>query len=146
MSAEDYAAFMAAHLAPYAADRMQADHFTRQEADAFVRKQNAELLPQGRATPDHHFFNIVAGAQTVGSLWLRHADGHREAFVYDILIEPPYRRRGHATAALGAAQHLLRDRGCQVLGLNVFAHNPHAHALYAKLGFAVTSSHMNKVL
>ena len=57
MNADDYAAFMAAHHGPYAADRMQADHFTQEEADAFVRKQNADVLPQGLTTPDHHFYN-----------------------------------------------------------------------------------------
>lgn len=143
MSEAAYAAFMQAHFAPYAADRMQADFLTREQADAFVRRQTADTLPQGRATPGHHFYDIIAEGRAVGSLWLRHAPGEREAFVFDLLIQPQFRRRGHAGAALREAQRLLRDAGCEVLGLNVFAHNPNAQALYAKLGFKVASSYMN---
>jgi len=147
MSEADYAAFIDAHPAPYAADRMRADHITQAEAEAFVRKQTAETLPQGLATPGHQFHNILADdGRQVGSLWLHHAPDQREAFVYDILIDPQFRRQGHAGAALREAQQRLKEAGCAVLGLNVFAHNPNARALYAKLGFAVTSSYMNKVL
>lgn len=146
MTPPEFAAFMDAHFAPYAADRMQADHLTRAQADDFVRKQSAETLPQGMATPGHRFYCLLAGGAKVGSLWLHFAAGSREAFVYDIVIEPPYRRSGHASAALQEAQRLLRREGCSVLGLNVFAHNPDAQALYAKLGFTVRSSYMNKRL
>ena len=146
MSAADYAAFSAAHLGPYAADRMQADHFTQEQADEFVRAQTAQTLPQGQETPGHRFFNIVADDVCVGSLWIFHATGARDGFVYDIVVEPQHRRRGHAGAALELAAQLLREEGCEVLGLNVFAHNPGARALYEKLGFAVKSSYMNKPL
>ena len=146
MSEADYAAFMAAHFAPYAADRMQADHITQDEADAFVQAQHAQTLPQGLHTPGHRFYNIRADGQTVGSLWINHEPQKSAAFVYDIVIAPQFRRRGHASAALREAQRLLKAEGCRVLGLNVFAHNPNAQARYAKLGFAVTSSYMNKLL
>jgi len=134
---------MQAHLAPYAADRMQADFLAQDQADAFVRRQTADTLPQGQATPGHHFYDIIAEAGAVGSLWLRHMPGEREAFVFDLLVHPQFRRRGYAGAALREAQVLLRQAGCEVLGLNVFAHNPGAQALYAKLGFKVASSYMN---
>ena len=62
------------------------------------------------------------------------------------MIAPQHRRQGHAAGALRQAQQLLKERGCLVLGLNVYAHNPDARALYVKLGFAATSSYMNKVL
>jgi ribosomal protein S18 acetylase RimI-like enzyme len=143
MSEAAYGAFMQAHFKPYAADRMQADFLTQEQADAFVRRQTADTLPQGRATPGHHFYDIIAEEGRAGSLWLRHAPGEREAFVFDIVIEPRLRRRGYAGAALREAQRQLREAGCEVLGLNVFAHNPGAQALYAKLGFKVASSYMN---
>jgi ribosomal protein S18 acetylase RimI-like enzyme len=143
MSQASHEAFMQAHLAPYAADRVQADFLTPAQADAFVRKQTGDTLPQGLATPGHHFYDIMAEGRAVGSLWLRHLPGEREALVFDLLVHPPFRRRGFAGAALREAQVLLRQAGCEVLGLNVFAHNPGAQALYARLGFKVASSYMN---
>ncbi|MDB5806735.1 MAG: hypothetical protein JWN73_4057 [Betaproteobacteria bacterium] len=94
MSAADYAAFAEQHFAPYAAGRVLADHISQTEAEAFVRKQTAATLPQGQATAGHRFYNIVDAADTqVGSLWVRHAVGEREAFVFDLVVDPPFRRR-----------------------------------------------------
>jgi ribosomal protein S18 acetylase RimI-like enzyme len=60
------------------------------------------------------------------------------AFVYNIEVRPDYRRRGHGAGIMNAAALHCRELGCSVLGLNVFAHNPGARALYDRLGYEVT--------
>jgi hypothetical protein len=42
-------------------------------------------------------------------------------------------------AMMNAGAHWVRQRGHPALGLNVFAHNPGARALYDKLGYRVTA-------
>jgi ribosomal protein S18 acetylase RimI-like enzyme len=113
-----------------------------------VRAQHAALLPDGPRTPGHRFFRIVStgSGETVGHVWLHVDAGAAKAFVYDITIEPAHRRRRFATGALTWVESIARDAGCATLGLNVFADNPGAMALYHILGFQTVSSHLNKVI
>lgn len=139
-------AFLEACLAPYIADRAEADFVSLAEAEQFARGQHARILPQGRLTVGHRFLRIMAGAEPVGGIWIYTDPQRREAFLYNIMIEPDRRRQGFATAALTAAEELLRSEGCRVLGLNVFATNAAALALYHRLGFRTASSYLNKQL
>jgi ribosomal protein S18 acetylase RimI-like enzyme len=47
---------------------------------------------------------------------------------------------------LQAIEPRVRELGVTGIGLHVFAHNPGAQALYAKLGYNVTSINMRKNL
>jgi len=49
-------------------------------------------------------------------------------------------------AGNATAESIARDAGCATLGLNVFADNPGAMALYHILGFQTVSRHLNKVI
>lgn len=147
MDAGDFAAFVERLIPPYAAERAAADHISLEAATAFARKQTAEILGAGHLTPGHLLFNIENGEQErVGDLWVKFDADAQEAFVYEINIYPAFRRQGLASAALNTVQALLKEQGCRVLGLNVFAPNHGAQALYARLGFAAQSSYMNKLL
>jgi GNAT superfamily N-acetyltransferase len=75
----------------------------------------------------------------VGTLWI--STEHPMAFVYDIAVEESQRRRGYGEAIMNAGARWCRDRGHPALGLNVFAHNPGARALYDKLGYQVTADY-----
>lgn len=135
-------------LPAYAADRATADRTSLDEATEFAKRQYADLLPQGVNTPGHFFAWVLAGGVEgpVGFVWYFTSPERREAFIYDLWIGPEHRRRGYATAALAAVADDARRRGCERLGLNVFATNPGAAALYRKCGFEVVASHMNRPL
>ena len=141
-------AYLAAIAGPYAAARAAADHVSRDAAERLVRAQHAALLPDGPRTPGHRFFRIVAAAsqQTVGHVWFHVDAGAAQAFVYDITIDPAHRRRRYATSALTWVESIARAAGCATLGLNVFADNPGAMALYHILGFQTVARHLNKVI
>ena len=132
----------------YAADRANADHISLEEAAEFAEKQLTQILPRGAETPGHHFAWIVAvePSERVGFVWY-FADGQRgEAFIYDLWIDEDRRRRGYASAALSAIDDEVRQLGCERIGLNVFATNPGAAALYRKCGFQAVTQYMNKRL
>jgi GNAT superfamily N-acetyltransferase len=100
----------------------------------------AELLPSGLESPGMGFHVGDVDGQPVGDLWL--STGETMAFVYNIEVRPEQRRRGYGAAIMKAAAIRCRDLGHPVLGLNVFAHNPNARALYDKLGYEITHDYL----
>jgi GNAT superfamily N-acetyltransferase len=99
-----------------------------------------ELLPTGIESPGMEFHTAHVGDDAVGDLWL--SVGETMAFVYNIVVRPEHRRRGYGRGIMNAAAVRCRDLGHPVLGLNVFAHNPNARALYDKLGYEVTHDYL----
>jgi ribosomal protein S18 acetylase RimI-like enzyme len=107
-------------------------------------------LPQGLATPDQHLLVIedAVTAFSVGFLWMavRQRDTGPEAFVFDLVILPAFRRRGFAEAAMLELEIYVRDLGVAQISLHVFEHNAAARALYDKLGFVPIGKRMGKKL
>lgn len=137
-------------VADYAEENVAAGRWPAQGALERSRQEHDRLLPQGLATPGQHLFSIRDTAQgvDVGSLWLAVTEhpGGRSGYIYDIVIAPAHRRRGHARAAFVALEAVARELGLGDIGLHVFAHNEGAQALYRGLGYQVTGLNMRKVL
>ena len=107
----------------------------------------AELLPQGRQTPDNHLFTITdSDAVAVGVLWfaVKTRSDARVAYVYDVNVLPNRQREGHAFRAFVALEDEVRKLGLSGIALHVFGHNKGAQALYAKLGFQPTNINLFK--
>ena len=150
MRPEFYPGYVAMSVAHYAEDNIAAGRWPREGAHARSRTEWDSLLPQGLATPNNHLFEIQASLQgpTIGALWFAIEDRHgqRSAFVYDVGIDAPWRRQGHALRAFEALETLVTELGATHIGLHVFGHNPGAQALYAKLGYGITGINMQKRL
>ncbi|MGI0133057.1 MAG: GNAT family N-acetyltransferase, partial [Thermoplasmata archaeon] len=101
---------------------------------------------QGRESPQNYLFTIRTKPDRVsaGNLWL--AVTGESAFVYDLWVAPEHRRRGHATAAMRAAENVAVEHGARRIGLNVFGHNRGARALYLRLGYTTMAEQMTKPL
>ncbi len=56
--------------------------------------------------------------------------------IHDVVVAPPFRRRGIASAMLQRVEVIARERGCCKLTLEVLAGNGAAQEAYRKLGFA----------
>lgn len=135
MSQEEFDEFHARMADGYAVELASAG-MTREAADARSREQLAELVPAGLASAGQHFFTGRVDGTRVGHLWLN--TDRPMAFVYDIAVREDQRRRGYGAAIMNAGARWCRERGHFALGLNVFAHNPGARALYDRLGYEVT--------
>ena len=138
MTDVEFEAFLTGNADEYAGELVAAG-MTEEAAAQQSRDQMAQLLPDGLTSPGMHFFTAWVGEEPVGSLWLCTLDPM--AFVYDIVVREDQRRKGYGAAIMNAAALWTRDRGHQVLGLNVFAHNPGARALYDRLGYQVTQEY-----
>ncbi|MEO8125162.1 MAG: GNAT family N-acetyltransferase, partial [Burkholderiales bacterium] len=119
-----------------------------EEAIELSRKEFAELLPQGLATPGNHLYTLrdPATDEAVGHLWIAEQErgGSKVAYVYDVAIRPEHQRKGHATRAFAALEAEVRELKLEGIALHVFGHNRSAQALYAKLGYRPTNIHMFK--
>ena len=150
MSAEAFPAFFEQAVALYAAESIAAGRFTESDALDRSRADNAKLLSEGIATAGQFFFEVVATDQNnpVGYLWLAAMPrgSTKVAFVYQIIIKPEHRRKGHARAALLAAETFAVAQGLSGIALHVFAHNVGAQALYRALGYHIASLNMLKPL
>ncbi len=149
MTGPDYEAFIAEAIPSYAADKVASGQWTEEQSLESSSKEISELLPLGLQTPDNHLFKVLDDQlKPVGTLWLaaKEQAGKRVAYVYDILIHPEFRRQGHATRTLAAAEVKSRELGLVGIGLHVFGHNPAAIALYEKLGYRTTNINMFKTL
>jgi GNAT superfamily N-acetyltransferase len=118
------------------AHELVATGLTPEAAVERSRQQMAELIPDGLDSPGMVFFTARVGDRPVGRLWL--STQHDMAFVYDVEVREDERRRGYGAAIMNAGAIWSREQGHPVLGLNVFAHNPGARALYDRLGYRVT--------
>jgi len=108
------------------------------EAEAAARETVAQMLPDGPATAGQLVRAAVAGdGTTVGWIWVS-MPGFAvpdTAWICDIVVDPPYRRRGHAAAIIRAAEAELARLGAARIGLNVLGSNDTARRLYERLGF-----------
>ncbi len=123
-----------AYIAELAAAGMSAES-AREQGE----RQMAELIPAGLESAGQSFFRAWVAESAVGTLWL--STERPMAFVYDVEVDESQRRRGYGEEIMNAGARWCRDRGHRALGLNVFAHNPGARALYDKLGYQVTADY-----
>jgi RimJ/RimL family protein N-acetyltransferase len=132
----------------YAADKVRAGVWSKEEAEGAAAKDVDGLLPEGPATPNHHLYSVRDETlpAEVGVLWISPRDSGvgRSVWIYDIIVHERFRRRGYATHILQLAEDKARELGAITVELHVFGHNRGARTLYEKIGFTATSIIMSK--
>ena len=81
---------------------------------------------------------IVDNKIPIGFVW--YAIDQQKAWLYFLGIDAVYQGKGYGLKALESLQRYLSDSKISSLGLNVFASNQRAFALYKKTGFAVEAT------
>jgi GNAT superfamily N-acetyltransferase len=135
MTSREFRAFMAVMVGEYAATLAEAGLST-EDAQQRSREQTGQLIPQGQDSPGMEFFTGWLDSLPVGRLWLN--VDQPMAFVYDVEVFEDERRKGYGAGLMNAAAVWSRDHGHRAIGLNVFAHNTGARALYDRLGYRIT--------
>jgi ribosomal protein S18 acetylase RimI-like enzyme len=122
--------------------------WTSEAAVEACRRDYAAFLPQGLATPHHHFCHLVetASSARVGEAWYmaRTEGGKVQFWVNWLAVEPEHRRRGYASEALRLLEEVAQKLGADRTVLTVWTDNPGAIALYTKLGYAPANMNLVK--
>ena len=150
MPEDAFLRFRQASIRNYAAEQVRAGDWTESEAPLLALKAFENLLPVGLATEGHELFEIIDAEadHVVGLLWYarRERAGEPIAYVYEVEIQPAFRRMGHARAAFLALEERAAAQGLRGISLHVFGHNRGARALYESLGYHDTHVSMFKPL
>lgn len=137
-------------VAGYADSFVQNGTMTPDEVQQRSEHDFAELLRDGRDTPEQHLWTVAdAGTgAAVESLWINVRDRGigRAAFVYDIEMDETQRGKGYGRATMLAGEVAAKELGATTMGLNVFGFNTTAINLYTSLGYEVSSQNMMKPL
>ncbi len=148
LSETEFEDFSRRTVSDYAGNLVESE--AKPHANAFLDAAELfqKILPNGQHTPNHYFFSIFAEAAShaVGNIWLQLNSEEDSAFLFDIHIEPVYRRRGYASRALSAAEEFVRKQGLSKISLHAFGHNGIAIALYQRAGFTLSHVTMSKDL
>jgi RimJ/RimL family protein N-acetyltransferase len=134
----------------YAADKVLAGVWPKDEAEEKSANDVDGLLPEGPATQDHFLYSVrdEALSAEVGVLWISSRDSGvgQSLWIYDIIVHEQFRRRGYARRILKLAEDRARELGAARVELHVFGHNHAARTLYEKTGYEVSSIVMVKQL
>ena len=132
----------------YAADKVRAGAWSQAEAEDRAASDVDGLLPEGPATQGHFLYSVrddTTDAE-VGIVWfaLRDAGVGRSVWIYDIIINENFRRKGYASRTLELVEDRATELGARSVELHVFGHNRGARALYEKMDYNETSITMAK--
>jgi RimJ/RimL family protein N-acetyltransferase len=134
----------------YAADKVLAGVWPKDEAEEKSANDVDGLLPEGPATQDHFLYSVRDEelSAEVGVLWISPRDSGvgQSLWIYDIIVHEQFRRRGYARRILKLAEDRARELGAARVELHVFGHNHAARTLYEKTGYEVSSVVMVKQL
>jgi ribosomal protein S18 acetylase RimI-like enzyme len=123
-------------------------------------------LPKGEEMADRYLAHMLRRcADGTGRIYVAEADGlivgfvgvlarvvpepdesQAYAYVSDLVVLPPYRRRGLGQALLERAEAYARREGARTLRVGVLARNDGAGRLYRRLGFADYTVQLTKPL
>ncbi|MFC5910628.1 GNAT family N-acetyltransferase [Streptacidiphilus monticola] len=136
LEGEAYGRWYAREVATYE-EVLRGTGLTPAQARAKSEADHVSMLPQGPHSPDTVLRELVtADGEVAGWLWLNTADSQaRPPWIFDVLVDARFRGRGYGRALLHLAERETRAAGRSRLGLNVFADNVAANALYESLGY-----------
>ena len=132
----------------YAADKVRAGAWSQAESRA--ARDVDGLLPEGPATQGRFLYSVRddSTGTDVGTVWfaLRNSGVGRSVWIYDIIINEDFRRRGYASRTLELVEDRAKELGAKSVELHVFGHNHGAQSLYGKMGYNETSITMAKLV
>ena len=150
MTSGEFQRYLKPAIRGYAQAHIRAGDVDPKKALGRAKRDYAELLPQGLASPGHHLYSItlVDTGRVIGMAWfeLKQRHGRRKAFIFDFAINKAQRGKGFGAQAMSTIEQQARVLGAVVVELHVFGDNLPARGLYEKCGYRYTGMHMSKDL
>jgi ribosomal protein S18 acetylase RimI-like enzyme len=97
----------------------------------------AEATARFLGEPGSHLLVAYVDGEPAGfvsGVEVTHPDKGTEMFLYELAVDEPQRRRGHARALIGALEALARERGCTGMFVFVDDDNEAGRAAYRRAG------------
>ena len=144
----EFDTFFEDNIVRYAEENVRSGRWQQHEALEKSRASFEGFLPNGLQSKDQHIFNIFDDEQDLklGILWVevKMDEPHRPAFIFDFVIDEPYRGKGFGKKSLTVLDEKLKQIGAESVALHVFGYNTTAFELYKKMGYEVTNINMRK--
>ena len=137
-SLDDFLRYKGKSIDEYAQDLIVSGKSTESSAVKDASDAFDEILPHGFETPNqflHHILN--AQGENVGFIWFGCEE--KDVFIFDFAIHPHQRKKGFGRNALHEVERIAREKGMITISLHVFEYNTVASALYASMGYRVSS-------
>lgn len=146
MNEQEFDRFLAFLIPDYAKDLSNNFFIPLETAMEESEQLMRDLLPGKQNSENHFVYNIHSAqeAENIGVIWYNIQAQSSKAYIYYICVYEEFRNKGYAGQVLLNFEEDMKKTGISSLGLNVFGTNPHAHRLYAKLGYQVASTAMGK--
>lgn len=148
MTTEAYASFTKLSMVDFAEAKSKAERLSSEEGHRIARDAWSTLLPQGQATPLHHFYTAWKDGKDIGMVWFKEERDWQTpyAYLYQIWIWDEFQGEGLGEATMAMLEIKLKALGLNRLRLHVFAFNERARKLYEKMGYETTNIVMVKEL
>lgn len=150
MTATEFQRYLKPAIRGYAQMHIRAGDVDPKKALGRAKKDYAELLPKGLASPGHHLYSITRAedGKPIGMVWfeLKQRHGKRNVFIFDFAINKAQRGKGFGARSMSAIEQQAKLLGAVAVDLHVFGHNLAARGLYEKCGYRYTGMHMSKDL
>ena len=146
MNDAEFAESFERNVTRLAGDCVRRGVWVKEKGAEAARAELNAYFPRGRESLEHHFVKAMVERKQVGEAWYsaREAGGKVRFWIDWLWIDPQQRRRGYATAVIQRLSREAATLGADRIGLNVFADNPNAIALYTKLGFTTAFLGMSR--
>lgn len=149
MGEELFESYLKGSIASYAEENVKAGRWEEAEAELKAKEQLQQLLPLGQKTEGHDFFKIINidNNQKLGVIWVGKTDigGEQVSFLYDIIVDEPFRRQGYGRRAMLALERKAAESGRSAVWLHVFKENEAAKKLYDQLGYEIMKTHFDEI-
>lgn len=145
MTVNEFSSFKQQEIQSYAKEKQQTEHISLPKAINLAEDTFQSLLPNGIDTEENYLYTVQDENKTKGHIWLATYQENPEiAFIYDVLIYPPFQNQGLGTKTIVLAEQKMKKHGYKFLQLHVFGSNKRAIHVYKKLGLKAADIVMQK--
>lgn len=150
MTPEEHRDWLPWAIEDYAREDVEHELLDPERARANMSAFLESAIPRGPRTAGHRM-SIVEDAATgerVGFTWWaeRELDAGPAAWIYDVHIDEPHRRKGFGRGLMEAVEAQVREAGLTRIELHVWVDNDPATSLYRSTGFVPAGMGMYKQL